>query len=212
MSLVLERWDYTAACAATAVVLPDGCRDVIVCRDPGARPRLLVSALSSGPEKHRLAAGAQLAGFRLRPGVRIDVPALRSWWDQGSREGVERSTLPRFARVDPQLEEALGALAARGESSPASVARTLGVSLRTLQRVLRAAHLPAPDFWRQLARGRRAARAIADLTPLAVVATESGYSDQAHLTRAIRRWFGVTPRQLQTSEELVAALRQPGYD
>ncbi|MBK9617544.1 MAG: helix-turn-helix domain-containing protein [Uliginosibacterium sp.] len=50
-----------------------------------------------------------------------------------------------------------------------------------------------PGYWKQLARTRRAARALAGSATLADIAFAHCYADQAQMSRDFQRWFGVTP-------------------
>lgn len=74
-----------------------------------------------------------------------------------------------------------------------AAARQLGFSVRTLQRELSVHGL---DWSRMLdgVRLRHAIRRLLSETPLAEVARELGYTDQANFGRAFRRWTGTTPR------------------
>ena len=55
-----------------------------------------------------------------------------------------------------------------------------------------------PRYWQQLARIRATARAIAGSDePLAALAAEYHFADQAHMSRDIRRWLGCTPAMLR---------------
>lgn len=94
--------------------------------------------------------------------------------------------------------------------SIASVVKQAGVSARTLQRLLRQKGLPAPDFWRRLGRARQAACLLRDSTNLTSIAYEAGYSDQAHMTRDFRRWFGLTPSQLRANSQCLLDVTQSG--
>ncbi|WP_378733782.1 AraC family transcriptional regulator [Nocardia brasiliensis] len=68
-----------------------------------------------------------------------------------------------------------------------------GCSRFALYRAFRAKYGMAPsDYQRQL-RLRAARRLIAAGRPVAEAATESGFADQAHLTRWFRRSYGITP-------------------
>jgi AraC-like DNA-binding protein len=75
----------------------------------------------------------------------------------------------------------------------ASVAEAVGGSVRTLQRRLADIDTTFSDIVEE-AKMKSANRMMAqsDCT-LAEIAHELGYSDQAHFTRAFRRWNGVSP-------------------
>jgi AraC-like DNA-binding protein len=84
------------------------------------------------------------------------------------------------------------------------------VTPRTLQRQFRENALPPPGFWLGLARARRAALELRTGAPLADIAADAGYADQAHMTRAFRQWFGATPAQLREDACRLALLAQSG--
>jgi len=68
---------------------------------------------------------------------------------------------------------------------------------RELQRACRRWLGVTPKTFLRIERAWAAREAIREGTPLATVAADVGYADQAHLTREIRELLGVTPRQLQ---------------
>jgi AraC-like DNA-binding protein len=113
------------------------------------------------------------------------------------------------ARVDARVGEALDCLR---EAPALSVAQArLGVSARSLERLLSGHTQRGPLWWRNLARARHCARALAGATPLAELAADHGYADQAHMTRDLRRWFGATPTRLRAMPALIATLAAPAY-
>jgi AraC-like DNA-binding protein len=209
---ICHRWTLSVAACCRAVVLPDGCRDVIIRIAPGAAPVVFVTDLDQSAYHVELNSGEFLSGIRLAPGAIID----------------ERCLPPASTRdLDPEqmLCRALDAVAAPGSgiaealsvfsSSPRSVvaaARTLGVSERTLRRTLTQATGWPPSRWMGLARARRCARVLVfDKQPLAEAAASAGYSDQAHMTRDMSNWLGMTPRQLRDSGSVRSLLAQPGF-
>ena len=99
------------------------------------------------------------------------------------------------AALTAEVKAVLTALLPRADCSHVDVARTLGLSPRSLQRRLAAAgtgfrelleQVRAVLAWRQVAR--------TDLS-FARVAALLGYDNQAAFTRAFRRWYEMTPRQ-----------------
>jgi AraC-like DNA-binding protein len=84
---------------------------------------------------------------------------------------------------DRVVEEAL-------EGGPA------GISPRTVQRrFLRATGL-TPGMLFQIERAREAAEMLERGLPILDTVDQAGYADQPHLTRALRRFWGYTPRQI----------------
>jgi AraC-like DNA-binding protein len=209
----LAAWSYTADAGRCLLILPDGCRDFIVRRSPGGAPRLEISPVMSAPQRVAVAPGDAFLGVRLQPGARIRPGALDGAPVPDSPE--ELAALARGAAwLPPGNAEILAALAAA--PCPARAARCLGVSLRTLQRHTLAATGHPPDFWRRLARARRAARAILRGVPLPEAACAGGYADQAHMTRDLGRWFAMTPGALAAArtrkDHPARHLCDPGYD
>ena len=89
------------------------------------------------------------------------------------------------------------ALLADGSSDAHLAAERMGISVRTLQRWLRAAGLT----YAGVAREARCAVARQMLEEserkIYEVAVALGYSDPAHFTRAFQRWTGLTPRDFR---------------
>lgn len=59
-------------------------------------------------------------------------------------------------------------------------------------------------------RVRLARRLLAGGTPPSVVATLSGFYDQAHLSKVFKRYTGVTPRQFSCAAQVATDSRQEG--
>jgi AraC-like DNA-binding protein len=207
----LELWRFSAREPTTVHVPPDGCRDLIVIARRAEAPVCLVSALSQACETHAFAPGDRAMGVRLRPGAQFDDRALlarlqvREGWDDGDLlAAVDAAT-----RLDARVDEALACL---GEAPTLPLAQArLGVSARSLERLLSSRTGRGPMWWRSLARARRCARGLAGETPLAALAADHGYADQAHMTRDMRRWFGVAPSCLRAMPSLLAALASSGH-
>lgn len=207
----LTVWTHAAQTTESVLILPDGCRDLIVRRPRTGAATLSVSALDQGPRHALIQAGSHLQGLRLPPGAVIDMAALYALWRDD--DALERlgENLNEAVSLSPDVAQALTLI---GEDlAPADrTARALGVSLRALQRLLVQTGAPF-GYWRGLARARRCARQMIGQPEhaLADLALIFGYADQAHMTREIRRWLGVTPAALRCDHRRVAIAAQIGY-
>ena len=112
---------------------------------------------------------------------------------RGRREALEGAALKA------EVKTVLTALLPRADCSHVDVARTLGVSPRSLQRRLAAAgtgfrelleQVRADLAWRQVGRTDLGFARVAELL---------GYDSQASFTRAFKRWYGVTPREARVA-------------
>lgn len=200
-----QPWHYRSASRESALVFPDGCRDVLVVRPPDAAPRVVLTGFDFSPRSADMMPGTEISGYRLRPGACVSQPVLDAIADNSSRTAdILGNALADWGALD----DAIVALTRPG-ASVAGVARQSGLSLRSLQRRFQDAQLPPPEFWRLLARARRAVALLATPAPLAEIADASGFSDQAHMSRAMARWFGHSPAQLRRDAGLRLLLAQP---
>ncbi|MEJ1992439.1 MAG: helix-turn-helix transcriptional regulator [Maritimibacter sp.] len=211
MTVIIDIWQHEARGDGTSAILPDGCRDVIVVEKPGLAPELMLTELQHETDYPRIAAGTRMTGFRLRPGCWLDTAQLQTEFAARQPDTRELAALIEDM-VQPlgNLTEALARLSESG-GSVRQVADDLGVSTQSLQRLMRRNGLPPPEFWLMLARARQSGRAIAGATALPEIAYDHGYADQAHMSREIRRWFGVSPRALRASPALTGQLITPGF-
>lgn len=225
-SAVLERWQHSSSQASSTTVLPDGCIDLLVQVDGKGSVRWSMSPLARQAYGVQSKAGTHWLGYRLHPGVVPQAQALLALaTDIGLHAGLGRApqdTLAVLAAIepavreaidqhtneDPRVRHALAALAA--ESSVARAARALGVTERSLERLMGRTGEP-PRYWRALARVRRAAHALSTPAPLAAVAADHGFADQSHFSRECLRWLGHTPTQLRSTPALLAVLHASGY-
>ena len=208
--VLLEHWKFDAIQRGITTVLPDGCRDLIIWRGKGARPQCFVTDLATGCDQVPVSAGDHFNGFRLHPGVRIDVDGLLASLEDGLDDVVIKERLHDYATPLPQVSEALACLAS-GVSSVADAAAMLGVRLRSLQRLLKRETGQAPIFWLRLARARQAVARLGHAGALADLAYSCGYADQAHMTREFRHWFGTTPHHVRADAGWLARNFVAGY-
>lgn len=83
-----------------------------------------------------------------------------------------------------------------GEQTVSGLARHCAVSRERVHRVLRQWLGMAPQEYLRAVRLLRAKQLVMSGEPLASIAVECGFSDQAHFTRWFRRTFGYTPGDL----------------
>ncbi len=203
----MVHWTYEAKTAGRGIVLADGCCDVIVETRPGAAPEILTTGLdAAAPRSIRNTAGLTFSGIRLPPGV---APPPADLLAEAATSAARAELLGQTIAAQEEPAAIAACLAGPGGSLSLAAAMA-GVSPRSLQRHLRAQGGPPPDFWRLLGRARRAAHLVGAGRALADAAFEAGYSDQAHMSRALHRWIGAPPAALRADPVLLANAAQPG--
>lgn len=208
---VLAVWACAPEAGRQAIVIPDGCRDLIIEHRSHADTRCFMSELSRRTYAVRLSAGTRMIGLRLKPGTRVDEKALLEWASNRCPDDISKSDrLDEFCERPLAVVEMLECLQS-GVSSVSQAARCLGVSRRTLQRTVKKTTGETPCFWLGLARVRRTCRSLGDFGRLADAAAVFGYADQAHMTRDVKAWLGVTPSAVKSGTEIVAQLNEKGY-
>lgn len=206
--------------------LPDGCVDVVVevgSHDYGA----WIYGSTTRPTEIACSRGAHYLGIRFQPGQSrhfIDAAAgeitdaraelgklmrfpaemiatritARSLFSQ--LDGILTATLSRSPPAESLVDHVIQYVEARhGVVNVAGVARYFGKSRRQIERIFsRVVGVPL-KFFCTLSRLRHAARLIAQPKgrSLTAIASDAGYSDQAHMTRDFRRLAGATPGQLR---------------
>lgn len=193
---ILATWSSEAETDQTFPIMPDGCRDVIIKYSPGRAQHVFVSCLMSTTKRIFAPKGTTFIGVRLKPGSTIAAHALSALPQPDSLQ-VLTELAHEAASISTDVADMMRCLALA--ASPTTAASNLGVSLRTLQRHTMKATGQPPDFWRRLARARKAARQILFGALLHDVAHACHFSDQAHMTRELKCWFAMTPGELASS-------------
>ena len=209
-------------------VLPDGCVDIVwagsqlIVAGPDTGPVPIGLPAGSWFAGVRFAIGAAPVFLKVASSEIRDqrVPLAAIWGDRTSAsmaarlEGVasaaaaarllEEAVLGRFdgtGGLDPVVVGLVASL--RHGSGPAPIGRMaddLGTTTRSLHRACTVAVGYGPKTLDRVFRFRRflALDRLMPLAPLAQLAAEAGYADQAHLTRECGRLAGATPSQLRT--------------
>jgi len=209
---VVATWGIVTDSEISSVIVPDGCRDLIVSSSVGEKPRFFVSPLFDTAQTVTLSSGTTMAGFRLKPGIRVDAEKLiASLSDNKLDLNDIGERLDAFTTRIDAVEEALYSLAS-DVRTVTQAAKELGTSTRTLQRLVVKETSRSPMYWMMLARGRKAARALNSPLPLVDIAELYGYADQAHMSREFRRWFNISPSCLRHLPNRLNQFYNKAYD
>jgi AraC-like DNA-binding protein len=226
---VSHYWLSLSNDAPVYTALPDGCVDIVleVARDDyGA----WIYGSTTRPTEIACSRGAHYLGIRFQPGqsrhfidaaageitdARADLHGLMPFPAETIATQIGACTL--FSQLDEILIEKLSrsppaqSLVDRviqyvetrhGVVSVEAVARSFGKSRRQLERTfVQVVGVPL-KFFCTLSRLRRAAQLIAQpaASSLTAIASDAGYSDQAHMTRDFRRLAGITPARLRQDD------------
>lgn len=194
-----------------AIVLDGGYVEI------GDRGRLYLAAgdvaFHSGFEAHEDqfgSTGAEIFNLRL-PSWRIpsfsvgritdpDAVVQRAERDPAEAIASLMSALsPRAPHLSDWVDELAAALLQDQAISLTKWARSRGLAPETLSRRFRHVFGMSPSRFRTEARARRAWQSLCENEePLACVALAMGFSDQAHMTRAVRALTGRTPGAWRT--------------
>jgi AraC-like DNA-binding protein len=210
--LVACTWEQAAATGHEQRIVPDGCVDLI-----WAGERLGIAGPDTRARVVALAPGSRLVGVRLRPGTAgavLGLPASELCdispdaadvlgrdvagallealaAGQDPHALLLRAVELRGVREpDPLVSAAVWALG-RPRARVGSVAAELGVSARQLQRHIGDAVGYGPKMLQRVLRFRRL-QALAP-APLAELALDAGYADQAHMTAEVTQLAGLSP-------------------
>ena len=210
--LVACTWEQATATGQEQRIVPDACVDLIWAGD-----RLSIAGPDTRPRVATLAPGSRLVGVRLRPGTAgavLGLPASElcdvspDAADVLGRD-VAAALLEALAAGSDPHDLLLRAVHLRGGGAPdplvsaavaalgrprarvAAVAAELGVSARQLQRRVTDAVGYGPKVLARVLRFRRLQALPA--APLAELALDAGYADQAHMTAEVTRLAGTSP-------------------
>jgi AraC-like DNA-binding protein len=199
-------------------VLPDGCMDLV-----WMGGELVVAGPDTEPHPVRRQPGTASAGLRFEPGMlpallgvpasalrdqRVPLAELHPALARRASARLEPGAAPAAiltvlghvaaALPGPQAEPGLRAVAAHlgTGASAGETAQRVGWTDRSLHRRCLAAFGYGPAVLRRVLRFRRAADLLHAGVPIAEAAARAGYADQPHLSREVRLFAGVAPRQL----------------
>ena len=208
---VYSVWSASSTVKRITTVLPDGCRDLILKIVGREQPHWFVSPLFDHSQSILVEENSVLLGVRFKPGVVIAEEELLNFIQQNNIYADEvQNYVDDFTCVNPSVDEALECLASNVKSIK-HASLSLGVSSRTLQRLMLNNTGRTPGYWCQLARVRKAARCIISSVSLSDAADMHGFSDQSHMNREFQRWFKSSPVEMLKSPDIIEQLMDTGY-
>lgn len=209
--IIKEKWAYRAENTGSVTIVPDGCRDIVIKQDYSGQLSTVVSPLAIGTYQVTVRKNTQMVGFRLTPGTTINELSLALIVQSTCFDNLQAGDyLETCCQLNTSVKESLDGLSS-DLANINLIAKNLGVSMRTLQRHVKQQTGENPQFWRSLVRARRCARLLGQNTSLTESAFLTNYSDQAHMTREMQRWFSCTPLSLKKGW-LQPELTLIGYD
>lgn len=183
-------------------------RTIVTLRGPETWPSQLACPADGEWIGIRLAIGAFLplhpAGTLLdRRDVNLPGGTSRTFWLDGA--AWEHPTFDNAEALVARLVRA--GILARDSAVPAALAGDLEVlGRRSVQRHFLMATGMSHRLYRQIQRARRAAVALRSGASIADVVHQTGYFDQAHLTRSLHRLMGTTPARIRRQERQLSFL------
>lgn len=222
---IISVWS-TRAAEARIAVWPDGCRDIVAIADPDQPTKVICTGLDSSVRHVACKVGTRFFGIRVAPGVSFpwdgDNPANKNF-DVAVSE-LDKMLTSRIRRVDQEPDRTLELLEKVAQRwaipAPHWIAEYLRLlwsgeggscaagrfSERSFRRHLVQITGAPPRYWQGLARARHVAREIVlGNGRLADIAAKYEFSDQAHMSREIKRWFDCSPMMLRRNREQVTA-------
>ena len=211
-------WSFAAQTAGSAVVLPDGRCDIIL-RSQSNDVIPIITGPATRPYRVTFQRGDQWVGIRLRPehGALLWQLKLQNAPDAVLRgqdaiahmPGLSALKTPEVAakrlsallsweqtsQVNPRLRQAVDVMhTAGGRLGINALAAHIGCSTRHLNRMFRGHIGLDAKTYAQIVQFHRALKLITGgQLAITAAAAECGYADQAHMTRAFRRFGGFTP-------------------
>jgi methylphosphotriester-DNA--protein-cysteine methyltransferase len=209
-------WSATVPASASALrVLPDACIDLVWDGD-----RLRVAGPDTVARVDGPPPGSAVLGAQLRPGAaasvlgvpasavrddRVDVAEL--WGADAAARAVDAlATAPDAQAAAAALEAvvacrvAAGAAVDRvGAAIRAGRGSDIGLGERQLRRRCTDSFGYGPKLLARVLRFQHAVEALrSSSNPLAIIAVDAGYADQAHFTHEVGALAGITPARLRS--------------
>lgn len=185
----------------------DGNWDIIIFRDAD-KVRVTVNGIGKRAVEVPYVAGVDSIGIALKPGVFLrdfkgkDIVDSQHTLSKGDISYVEIGghlfKIPDFDSAEAFVQELIekGLLLINPVVSSLDNPSPRGTSDRSLRRHTMSTTGLSPYFFHQIQRAQHATQLLQQGMPIAQAALEAGYTDQAHMTKAVKMLMGLTPAQI----------------
>lgn len=185
----------------------DGNWDIIIFKD-AETIRVTVNGVGKHAVEVPYTAGVDSVGIALKPGVFLqdfkgkDIVDSQHTLSRGNvpyvKIGGHLFKVPDFDSAEVFIQELVekGLLLVNPVVLPYDNKNLPGTSDRSLRRHTMSITGLSPYFFHQIQRAQHATRLLQQGVPIAHAAIEAGYTDQAHMTKAVKMLMGLTPAQI----------------
>ena len=190
----------------------DGNWDIIITKSPQFLS-VVVNGIGKVAVKVPYVAGIESIGIALKPGVFLrdhkgkDIVDSQRTLAEGKIDYVEidgkQFAIPDFESAEMFVKELAdsGILLVDQIVSAFSEQKSNLSSERTLRRHVSSTTGLTPHFLNQIQKAKFANNLLRKGVPIAQVALEAGYSDQAHMTKSVKKIMGRTPAQISAKRQ-----------
>lgn len=198
-------WTGSASEITPRTVLADPCSSIIFVKGSDSS-QVILRGPETKPRGDILLPGYTWIGIRLKPGIQLKGFPVQHFTDKFRMlpadssghfefEGT-RLQFPGFEKVEQLIEHMYDLGYLSGKAFDGQALHKQGMSAKSYSRHIKRSTGLSPYKLRQLQRMAEALRLLRQGVPAAKVASELGFADQAHLTRAAKQFLGHSPKEL----------------
>lgn len=198
-------WTGIASEVTPRTVLADPCSSIILVKGSDSA-EVIIRGPETKPRGDILLPGYTWIGIRLKPGVQLKGFPAQQFTDKFRSlpadisgnfdfEGTQLQ-FPDFESVEKLIQQMYDLGYLSGTPLNSQVESRHDMSTKSYSRYIKRRTGLSPYKLHQLQRMAEALRLLRQGMPAANVASELGFADQAHLTRAAKQFLGHTPKEL----------------
>lgn len=203
--LVASVWMCKPTEITPRTVLADPCTSIILVKS-NERTKIVLRGPETKPRNEHYMPDTTWIGIRLYPGVKLKNFPAQPYLDcsrpiKADNDGrfLFEGTLLSFQDFDNAeefIEQMRDLGYVSGEAIDVQGVTRAEMSTKAYSRYIKHNTGLSPYKLHQLHRMTKVFELIQDGVPLATIATNQGFADQAHLHRAVRQYLGHTPKEL----------------